>query len=222
MSSPEVELRGVWGRLVGASLPAAPSVGHSPATDHLLEALLSRLREPHRRYHTAVHVMWVLRHVQSLAHLLGGPEQLFDVQLAAVYHDAVYDPRRTDNEATSADLGAAVAAELGWEPQRCHRVHRLVMATAGHRPRSTDEAVLIDADLAVLGGDARSYSAYVAGIRAEYAHVDEQGWQRGRTEVLHRFLDAEHVFHTVEMRSTREARARANMAAELAALQQRR
>ena len=54
MSSAEVELRSVWHRSFGTT-----------RTD-LLDGLLARLREPHRRYHTAVHVAWVLRHLQRL------------------------------------------------------------------------------------------------------------------------------------------------------------
>lgn len=211
MSSPEVELRGVWTRLT-ATTPAGT------ATDHLLDALFTRLREPHRRYHTAVHVMWVLRHVGSLAHLLDSPHQLAAVELAALYHDAIHDPRRDDNEALSAELAASVAADLGWSSTDCDDVRRLVMVTATHRPAATDEAVLVDADLAVLGGDPRSYTAYVNGVRAEYAHVDDSGWRNGRSAVLRHFLDAAQVFHTAQMRAAREARARANMAAELAAL----
>lgn len=213
MSSPEVELRSTWAHLVDDAPVGTP-------TDHLLGSLLIRLAEPLRRYHTAVHVMWVLRHVHAIGHLLSDPRQLAEVELAALYHDAVYDPRRTDNEALSADLAAAAAADLGWSGDRCRSVHRLVMATATHRPQSVDEAVLVDADLAVLGGEPRSYTAYVNGIRAEYAHVDNDAWRIGRAAVLRGFLHADRVFHTAEMRSSREARARANMTAELATLEQ--
>ncbi|MEY4229411.1 MAG: hypothetical protein RLZZ362_260, partial [Actinomycetota bacterium] len=54
MTSPEAELRRVWHRAVG------------PGHDTALEHLLGRHREPHRRYHTATHVMWVCRHVDEL------------------------------------------------------------------------------------------------------------------------------------------------------------
>jgi predicted metal-dependent HD superfamily phosphohydrolase len=212
MSSPEVELRSAWAHLT-RNVPAGTS------TDHLFEALLIRLGEPLRRYHTAVHVMWVLRHVRSLGHLLGDPGRLDEVELAALYHDAVYDPRRSDNEALSAELAAATAAELGWPDDRCRSVHRLVMSTATHRPQSLDEAVLVDADLAVLGGEPRSYTAYVNGIRAEYTHVTDSAWRSGRATVLRGFLHGDRVFHTDEMHSTLGARARANMTAELATLE---
>lgn len=212
MSAPDVALRTAWQRLAGS---------HHEA---LLEGLLERLREPHRRYHTATHVMWVLRHVEHIVAAggveLDGPEavDLDAVRLAALYHDAVYDATRSDNEAVSADLAAGVAAELGWADDRQAAVHRLVMATAGHQPQRADEMVLVDADLAILGAEPKDYSAYVTGVRTEYALVGDEQWRTGRAEVLRTFLAMPVLFSTEVMRAERGARARANMAAELATL----
>jgi predicted metal-dependent HD superfamily phosphohydrolase len=207
VSAPEVALRSAWQHVAG--------VGH----DALLDDLLARHREPHRRYHTVVHVMWVLRHVDRIA--LAGVDPSVDldaVRLAALYHDAVYDPRRTDNEAVSADLAVAAAVELGWDADRCAAVHRLVMATAGHSPTAADEAMLIDADLAVLGSEPKDYAAYAAGVRGEYAHITPEQWRVGRAEVLRRFLGLPRLFTTEVMYDEREVRAKANLAAELATL----
>jgi predicted metal-dependent HD superfamily phosphohydrolase len=135
-----------------------------------------------------------------------------------LYHDAVYDPRRSDNEAMSALLASDVATEIGWTPSRSATVHRLVACTAGHRPASPDETLLVDADLAVLGAEPKDYAAYVRGVRAEYAHVTDAEWKVGRAAVLRQFIDAPTVFHTEPMQTAREARARANLLAELSTL----
>jgi predicted metal-dependent HD superfamily phosphohydrolase len=212
MSSPEVELRSVWHQLT------------SPAARHedLFEGLLARHREPHRRYHTATHVMWVVRHVR---HLLTTSSAEADasvdvdaVLLAALFHDAVYDPTRTDNEAVSAALAVRATEEFGWDAPRQATVERLVLATAGHTPGAADEAVLVDADLAILGAEPKDYAAYVQGVRVEYRHVPDDQWRAGRTAVLQRFLDASPLFHTEVMHRERESRAKANLAAELAGL----
>ena len=81
-----------------------------------------------------------------------------------------------------------------------------------------DTAVLLDADLAVLGSDPASYQAYVAGVRSEYAHVSADDWRTGRTQVLRSFLDRPALFATPTGRARWEARARANLAAEVASL----
>lgn len=209
MSAPDVELRGAWLALAG------------PHREPPLAGLLERLREPHRRYHTATHVMWVLRHVDRLLAddpVAAGGLDGDAIRLAALFHDAVYDPTRADNEAVSAHLAAEVALDLGWPADRAADVHRLVMATAGHRPTAPDEMVLVDADLAILGAEPKDYTAYVHGVRAEYAHVDAAAWRTGRAGVLQGFLALPQLFSTVTLRAERESRAKANMAAELAAL----
>ena len=73
------------------------------------------------------------------------------------------------------------------------------MVTAAHDPTSPDEAVLCDADLAVLAADPATYTAYATGVRAEYAHVDDAAWRAGRAAVLRAFLDRPVLFHTAAM-----------------------
>ena len=216
MTAPEVELRTAWQRIRGAA----------DRTD-LLDGLLGRLREPHRHYHSATHVMWVLRHVEALLPAAYPRTDGDAVRLAALYHDAVYDPRASDNEAVSAQLARSVAEQLGWTQPQADLVHALVLATAldGEVPRRDEPdhdayCVLLDADLAILGAEPNDYQAYVNGVRREYAHVSDDDWHTGRSAVLRHLLDLDPLYRTATMRRDRTARARANIAAELAALGQ--
>ena len=61
-------------------------------------------------------------------------------------------------------------------------VVRLVLLTAGHEvePGDRNGAVLVDADLSILGAPPERYARYAADVRAEYAHVDDDG-VAGRT-----------------------------------------
>ncbi|MDO8390823.1 MAG: metal-dependent phosphohydrolase [Actinomycetota bacterium] len=221
MAVHEVELRDAWRHLSGG--------GHTDA----LERLLGRYREPHRRYHTAEHVMWVLRHVAEIAATGAAgdvPHDLAAVQLAALYHDAVYNPAATQpaaNEIASASLAGACAAAFGWSDERADRIERLVLATAHDTAHSdgthaeqpdADTAVLVDADLAILGAEPAAYAAYVNGVRHEYHHVPDHLWRQGRATVLQSLLDRRTIYATPHMRAGVEARARANLAAELATL----
>ncbi len=209
MPAPEVELSEVWRQLAGRD--------HEP----LLAGLLAGYREPHRRYHTTTHVRWVLRHITHIAAHGEPPTDLPAVQLAALYHDVVYDPRSADNEARSALLAGLAAVALGWPPLRRQLVERLVLATAGHTPHDIDEAVLVDADLAILGAAPGDYAAYVRAVRGEYAHVADDAWRQGRAAVLRGFLTRPQLFATGAMRTAREAQARTNLTTELAALADR-
>ena len=128
------------------------------------------------------------------------------------------------NEAESAALAVRALGPLGWAPAQLGRVAWLIEGTAGHDPAvaadAPDAAVLFDADLAILGSSPAEYQAYVTGVRTEYAHVDDAGWRSGRAAVLRMFLDRERIYATATMRTARERRARANLAAELAGLGQ--
>jgi len=224
MTSPEVELRRMWHRVAGHT------------HDDVIERLLARHREPHRRYHTAMHVMWVCRHVdrliadhQALGQPVGDPDA---VRVAALFHDAIYDPRSATNEADSATLADGCLTEIGWSPDRRALVRRLVELTAGHQldeSAGSDRSdlfdlfdlaggVLLDADLAVLGSPANEYQHYATAVRAEYSHVDDDAWRVGRARVLQQFLDRRAIFVTSAMRAEREHCARANLTAELTTL----
>lgn len=213
MTAPEVELRRVWHRVVGG--------GH----DHHLDSVLARHREPHRHYHTATHVVRVCRHVDLIAAAHPVPDT-DAVLAAAVYHDAVYDTTAAHghNERASAALAAQVLHDVGWTASRCAEVERLIGLTVGHpvadgfADHDPAGAVLVDADLAILGADPADYSAYVTGVRAEYGHVGDEAWRTGRAAVLLGFLDRSAIYATTTMRAERESRARANLTAELASL----
>lgn len=180
--------------------------------------MVARHREPHRRYHGVRHVTWVVRHVRELAAEVPVADEAA-VIAAAFFHDAVYDPRAHDNEERSADLAERVLRELGWDDARCAVVGRLIRATAAHGPTGDpDTAVLLDADLAVLGAEPAAYQAYVTGVRAEYAHVDDTAWRAGRGAVLRDLLARQPLYATEPARRRWASRAAANLTAELAAL----
>jgi predicted metal-dependent HD superfamily phosphohydrolase len=195
--------------------------GHAPGAEQAFDELLGRYRAQERSYHDEHHVLAVAADVGELLHHVVAPDAAA-VRLAAWFHDAVYDPRSTTNEHDSAELACRVLSRLGVGPARIDEVRRLILLTARHEPvdPATDPAgaIVLDADLAVLGAEPARYDAYAHAVRAEYGHVDDRAWRSGRAAVLRRFLGAATIFATPTMR-TREARARANLAAELAALE---
>ena len=207
MTQPEVAIRTAWRHVVGN------------AHDGYLDGLLIRYGEPHRHYHTATHIMMVIRHLRDLSAMLASQPSA-ELLAAALYHDAIYDPRSNDNEARSASLANSQLAEIGWSYGRCATVGALILTTVGHSGSDadliTETAMLLDADLAILGAEPHSYSAYATGVRAEYFFVDEDQWRAGRGRILQDFLDRPRIFATDYMHAEFEHRARANIEAELA------
>jgi predicted metal-dependent HD superfamily phosphohydrolase len=218
MTQPEIEIRTAWRHVAGHD------------HDGYVDDLLVRYAEVHRHYHTATHIMFVLRHLSDMSQAAPGtpsPEVMAEILAAALYHDAIYDPRVADNEARSAVLAAADLAGIGWSSARCHAVAEMIRATAGHVADGADglvgadppaTAMLLDADLAILGAEPGAYQAYANGVRAEYSHVDDHQWHAGRSAVLQHFVDRQRLFVTEYMHARFEHRARANVEAELAAL----
>jgi predicted metal-dependent HD superfamily phosphohydrolase len=183
------------------------------------DALLAAYDDSSRGYHDSLHLTEVLGRLDELA-TQGATFDRRAVELAAWFHDAVYDPRRDDNEEQSALLAERMLS--GTDPDRIDiaEVARLVRLTATHDPDAGDAAgeLLCDADLAVLAGDMASYEAYTEGVRAEYAHVSDDDFRRGRAAVLEQLLAMPTLFRTSVGRARWETRARDNLTVELARL----
>ncbi|MER5628061.1 metal-dependent phosphohydrolase [Streptosporangium sp. NPDC002544] len=181
-----------------------------PEAEPLGRELITRYDEPHRRYHTTTHLEAVLAHIDTLASHAEHPDL---VRLAAWFHDAVYDPRRGDNEERSAILAERALPEMGLSPEAVATVARLVRLTVTHAPApgDADGAVLSDADLAILGASPEVYAAYATAVREEYAFVPDDAFRSGRAAVLRSLLDLAAIFHIADL----EEAARANIMAEL-------
>ena len=183
--------------------------------------LVARYGEAGRHHHDFDHASEVVDAVLGL-HSQG--EDWAVAVLAAWFHDAVYDPKAPagSNEGASAVLAEKALGSLGATFTAIGTVCRLVCLTTEHRPRVGDRAgaLLCDADLSILGADEERYARYVAGVRAEYAHVDDASWLVGRRQVLRGLLDRPSIFHTIDGREQWEAAARSNISAELGSLGQ--
>lgn len=191
-----------------------PLIGESMKTE--LSALY---RAPDRHYHGIAHIAALLALLDEHRSEIADPEA---VEAAIWFHDAVYDSRRNDNEAKSADLAAQKLS--GADPQRVASVVAMIEATATHAlPDLSGEAVhdaalFLDMDLAILGSGPALFDAYEAAVRHEYEWVDEPAWRSGRAAVLERFMDRPAIFHTNTFRRLYEQQARDNIARSLAGL----
>jgi predicted metal-dependent HD superfamily phosphohydrolase len=180
-------------------------------TEDLREDLLARWSESHRKHHTVTHLHEMLDAIGQLA----DAGMQFDreaVELAAWFHDAIYEIGRDDNEDRSADLARELLAS---SPIR-DEVARLVLVTKTHKVADEDVngAVLNDADLSVLASPAQRYRAYTQAIREEYAAVPDEVFKPARAQVLTSLLDGP-IYHTQPGRERWEERARRNVTDEL-------
>ena len=167
----------------------------------------AQLAEPQRHYHDRRHIAAMLAAIPT-----GRASRAL---VAAIWlHDVIYDPRAGDNEERSAEQAREDLAGSGIDAER---VAALILCTKHHRADTEEQQLLNDLDLGILGASAAAYARYAADIRREYAHVPEEAYRAGRARVLRSFLDLPAIYGGADFRHL-EAPARANLAAEIAAL----
>lgn len=178
--------------------------------------LVAAYNEPARSYHN-------LEHIDALLRLADFDEGCFtdrpSVQLAILYHDAVYDPRRSDNEVQSAVMATDRLQGLGVPADVVRRVAHLIDMTrhGAVEPNAsdTDLARFLDFDLSILGAEPGAYDAYASAIRSEYRHVVDADYRKGRASVLSMFLELPAIFRSADLTRRWEVKARRNLTREL-------
>lgn len=144
--------------------------------DELMARLTANYATPPRAYHHFGHVREVLCHYRKAA---AGPgwRQPREVYAAVLYHDAIYQPGRSDNEARSAELARSELVDIPAASELdLSRVVELIALTARHGSLAVsdvddDAALFLDCDMAILGSDTQSFDSYDAAIAEEYAGV---------------------------------------------------
>ena len=174
----------------------------------VFEALVSRYSEPTRAYHTLQHISEGIGHLKTVR---SAPPE---VAIAWWFHDAIYDPKRQDNEEKSAAWARAVLADGPLKP----KVETLILATKlGAAAREPNARLMVDVDLAILAAPEPRYSEYEAQIRREYAFVDDATYRAERQKVLRGFTGLAYIYATPEFRNL-ETRARKNLERSINAL----
>jgi predicted metal-dependent HD superfamily phosphohydrolase len=202
--------RGVTGVTLSSRLSGAlHAVGAKADAGALADELLAAWAEPHRVYHGTDHLTACLRELDAAP---TGRSDPAIVELALWFHDAVYDPRASDNEERSAQWARAALGDAGAPGPVQDEVARLVMLTRhDSAPGDPSGALVCDIDLSVLGWPEHEYDDFERRIRAEYAWVPEPIYRAERARLLARFLSRGSVYRTAWFRDRYEAAARRNL-----------
>lgn len=198
----------------------------SPLPGEQLTALRQAYASPPRAYHHFGHVEDVLVQYRAVAE---GPgwRQPREVGFAVLYHDAIYVPGRSDNEAESARL--AVEHIARWWPRAGmdgSRVSDLILLTARHGALNAadfgDDATaedtrrFLDCDMAILGAAPETFAAYDRGIAEEYRAVPRWLYRIKRRRFFRKLLASERIYLSDFFLDRFEAQARRNLQAALA------
>lgn len=162
-----------------------------------------------RYYHSERHIVDCLQEFQLCYEMAEHPAE---VEVALWFHDAVYDTHRNDNEEQSASLATSFLLQNNVERGAVQRISALILATKTHSNLdTTDQRLIVDVDLSILGSSSERFDEYDRGIRAEYSWVPEEDYRKGRRAVLEGFLERDAIFYTSRFKDLYEQRARENL-----------
>lgn len=189
--------------------------------------LIQRMTAPGRHYHG-------LRHLEALwdRHCRYAPSSGLRrndhvlVNLAIIYHDAVYESGARDNEMRSAALWLSVSADgaICSDDDRSW-VADTIVATADHfaaaaalhldRPDHLARQWMLDLDLSPLADAPDVFDANMANLAAEMPTGTPAQRRASLLDALRRFAAARHLFRCPPLREAFEQAARSNIARHL-------
>lgn len=157
--------------------------------------LVTAYSSPERFYHNLEHINQVLEIIEQMK---SRSLDYISVQLAAWFHDVIYDPQAQDNEEKSAEYAEAKLHSLKIPQIIINRVKYLILTTKNHQalPTDIDNQIFLDADLSILGATQWEYQTYAQAIRKEYSWMSDVDYQIGRQRVLTQFLQRKRLYLT--------------------------
>ena len=193
----------------GLGLPAGTS-------DILFSELCRQYTHPSRHYHNLNHLHQIFTTLHTVK---TNPANATPLHLAIFYHDAVYEPQATTNEVRSAELMLSAFSAYPQVAPHLPLAYKHILATRHHKtPTHPDSQLLLDLDLAILGGSWEQYQVYSEAIRQEYTTIPDDIYRAGRVAILQRFLSRPQLFLTPNFGHL-EVSARANLQKEVTILQ---
>ncbi len=172
--------------------------------------LVDAYREPQRFYHTLEHIEHCLGMFELCKPELEQPDA---VELAIWFHDAIYVPGASDNEAQSARLYRRHASGAQAD-EFIALVSRLIMATLhdGNTLDDADANYMVDIDLSSFGLDWEAFLRDSKNLRRERPAVSDEDFYRNQGDFQKLLLARERFYHSEFFQQRFEQRARANLA----------
>lgn len=196
-------------------------------SDETRKFLFKKLYDHHpRKYHNNEHIeyMWDthLLFRDSIRDENGQSIRDYDFQicLAIIFHDIVYEPTSKTNEEDSAQFFLDyLNVDDGIVCSNPEEIHRVILATKNHLSTEHDSLpfwgrYLLDLDLYGMG-DSELYTKNGKKIREEYYMFSDEEFYKGRISFLENFLSHERIFRVFTFR---EKSTRLNMQNDLKGL----
>ena len=165
--------------------------------------------EPQRKYHNANHIHQCLEQFEYARHL---PNDSEAVEMAIWFHDAIYEPKASNNEMRSAKFALNVLRLARLSDWFNMTVYALIMHTRHlTQPQKTDAQVLVDIDLSSLGKPWKEFLKDSQNIRQEYSFISNEIFYPERAKILRRFLKRPAIYLRQFFHEKYEEQARENL-----------
>lgn len=184
-------------------------------TEQCFDMLQKAYNEPQRYYHNMEHISSMVQEINSYQNYSIDTNSLL---FATWFHDIVYNPRKHDNEAVSAEVAVRMLKQFSVPEEKIQKVKELILATANHmniKQPDFNLSFFLDCDLKILGAKREEYLLYAENIRKEYKHVISFIYGMERKKILKRFIEASSIYRTEYFRNKYEEQARNNILFEM-------
>lgn len=165
--------------------------------DKILNSYLKSYFKEFRAYHTAEHLLNIMKALKKAKVNLNDPFYF----LAVLFHDLVYEVSQDyfNNEENSAKAflkDSSFLLKSSWlakNPCLVLEVMCAIQSTKGHRiqdplllPEQSLEKIklFLDADLSILGASPLEFDKYAKNIKREFSHLEHAVFEKSRSEFL--------------------------------------
>jgi pantetheine-phosphate adenylyltransferase len=149
------------------------------------EILSAKLKESHRFYHNESHISDILDNIEKKYPDNTNAKDKTILILTAFFHDAIYDPRRKDNEQLSVEFFRKCISSGGCNEENAEAICQIILDTRNHKPSSELSGVFCDLDLYGLRhGDTQRVFTDEQNIFKEFQFYDYSDYKSGRIQFL--------------------------------------
>jgi len=150
-----------------------------------LEAVLTAYRQPHRYFHTLVHVHDIMKHICK--DIPNDLERKAQMMIVALFHDVVYYPNRANNVDMSVEAFDYVMAKIGnpLPDDVATLIRETILATEipSHKTKLSEQFNRYDYSV-LLQKDTMSWLEYEDQIFHEFQFANYAEYKRGRLQFL--------------------------------------
>ena len=158
---------------------------HLDMNGEWLSTVLSAYRQPHRYFHTLVHIHGIMAHI--CRDITSDEKRKAQMMLVALFHDVVYFPQRTNNVDMSVEAFDYVMEKIGnpLPDDDATLIRETILATEipSHKTELSDQFNKYDYSV-LLEGNPVSWMEYEDQIFHEFQFANYADYKRGRLQFL--------------------------------------